>query len=194
MIEIETTDVQDVLRITPRVHSDHRGYFLETHNVRDYAKLGVSEVFVQDNLAKSTRGTLRGLHYQIREPQAKLIYPIAGEIFDVAVDLRKGSPTYSMWTGARLASDTKEQIWVPAGFAHGYLVLSEMAIVAYKVTSYYAPEWERVLRWNDPRLSITWPLGEGQVPILSPKDANGLSFQDAETFLYTGQGSAGENP
>jgi len=194
VIEIETTDVQDVLKILPRVHSDHRGYFLETHNVREYTKLGLSEVFVQDNLAQSTRGTLRGLHYQIRQPQAKLVCSIVGEIFDVAVDLRKGSPTFSKWIGTHLTADTKEQVWVPAGFAHGYLVLSEMAIVAYKVTSYYAPEWERVLQWNDPLLSIEWPLGKDQVPILSPKDANGMSLQDAETFDYVRQGSAGGTP
>jgi dTDP-4-dehydrorhamnose 3,5-epimerase len=168
--------------VHPDIFSDERGYFLEGFNSRKYPDYGISDPFVQDNLVGSKRGVLRGLHYQIRHPQGKLVRAISGRIFDVAVDLRRHSPTFASWVGRYLDGESKLQLWVPPGFAHGYLVTSDEATVAYKVTDYYAPEWERTLSWNDPQVGVAWPLAEGQLPLLSSKDARGLPLDRAEVF------------
>lgn len=184
MIEVGDTSLKDVLIFKPKVHADDRGYFSEIYNARDFNDAGLSEVFVQDNLALSNRWVLRGLHYQVERPQGKLVYAVSGEIYDVAVDLRKGSPTFSEWMGVHLNADHRELLWIPPGFAHGYLILSGTATVAYKVTEYFAPDLERIILWNDPHLGIDWPLMSGQSPILSKKDYLGKSFHEAEQFRY----------
>lgn len=175
------TAIADVLLIEPRVFGDARGWFFESWNRRDFAAaIGADVDFVQDNHSASGRGVLRGLHYQIRQPQGKLVRVVAGEVFDVAVDLRRASPTFGKWVGERISAQNRRMLWVPAGCAHGFLVLSEMAEFLYKTTDYYAPEHERTLLWNDPALGIAWPLaGE---PLLKPRDAAGARLADAETF------------
>lgn len=175
------TAIPDVLLIEPAVFGDDRGFFLESYNEREWNRLtGFVPHFVQDNHSRSSRGVLRGLHYQLRQPQGKLVRVVAGEVFDVAVDLRRNSPTFAKWVGARLSAENKRQLWVPQGFAHGFLVLSDVAEFLYKTTDYYAPEWERAIRWNDPDLAVAWPLaGE---PVLSAKDAAAAAFRDAEPF------------
>jgi dTDP-4-dehydrorhamnose 3,5-epimerase len=175
------TDIPDVLILEPRVFGDERGFFFESFNRREFEQAaGVRADFVQDNHSRSRRGVLRGLHYQIRQPQGKLVRIVSGEVFDVAVDLRRSSPTFGRWTGTRLTAENKRMMWIPAGFAHGFLVLSESADFLYKTTDYYAPEHERVIAWNDPDLAITWPL-EG-APTLSARDAVGARLRDAEVF------------
>jgi dTDP-4-dehydrorhamnose 3,5-epimerase len=174
--------IPDVLLIEPAVFADERGFFLETFQARLYGQAGIPAVMVQDNYSGSRRGVLRGLHYQIRQPQGKLVSVVAGEIFDVAVDLRRSSPTFGQWVGMGLAAEDRRQLWVPLGFAHGFYVLSEWAEVSYKVTDYYSPEGERTLIWDDPRLGIRWPLLEGTRPLLSPKDAQGVPFTSAEVY------------
>jgi dTDP-4-dehydrorhamnose 3,5-epimerase len=168
--------------IEPRVFQDERGFFLETYQSEKFAALGITHPFIQDNLAGSARGVLRGLHYQVRHPQGKLIQAIHGEVFDVVVDLRRSSPNFGKWVGVSLKSVDHSMLWVPPGFAHGYYVVSEQAEVAYKVTDRYAPEWERTLLWNDPALGIEWPLIDNIEPILSVKDAAGKRLSDADTF------------
>jgi dTDP-4-dehydrorhamnose 3,5-epimerase len=175
-------DVRDVLLIEPRVFKDDRGFFLETFHARRYAELGLPERMVQDNHSGSRQGVLRGLHYQIRQAQGKLVSVLAGEIFDVAVDLRRSSPTFGRWVGMTLSADSKKQLWVPPGFAHGFLVTSSWAEVVYKVSDFYSPEWERTLRWDDPTVGIHWPLPPGTLPLLSPKDARGASLAEAEVY------------
>lgn len=171
----------DVLLIEPKVFGDARGFFFESFNQRQFDELTNSSVtFVQDNHSKSVRGVLRGLHYQIQHPQGKLVRVIAGEVFDVAVDLRKSSPTFGQWAGEILSAENKKQLWVPAGFAHGFLVLSETAEFLYKTTDYWYPEFERCIAWNDRTLGIAWP-GD-TTPALSGKDANGAAFDAAEVF------------
>ncbi len=174
------TDIPDVILLEPKVFGDERGFFMETFNARTFAELtGCSKPFVQDNHSRSTRGVLRGLHYQVGEhAQDKLVRVLAGEIFDVAVDIRADSPTLGRWVGAHLSADNKHQLWVPAGFAHGFLVLSETADVAYKVTDTYDPKGERSIIWNDATIGILWPY-EGQ-PLVSAKDAVGKSFLSAD--------------
>lgn len=175
------TKIPDVLLLEPLVFPDERGFFLEAWNARAFRngiKLDVQ--FVQDNHSRSACDVLRGLHYQIRQPQGKLIRVARGRIFDVAVDLRKSRPTFGWWVGYELSEDNHRQLWIPPGFAHGFLVLSEIADVLYKTTDYYAPEQERCLIWNDPQLGIDWPLN--CEPTLSPKDQLGLSFAKAEVF------------
>jgi dTDP-4-dehydrorhamnose 3,5-epimerase len=176
-----STVIPDLLLLEPPVFKDERGFFLETWNARAFrteVKLDVQ--FVQDNQSRSTHGVLRGLHYQIKQPQGKLVRVARGSIFDVAVDLRKSSPTFGRWVSYELSEDNRRQLWIPPGFAHGFLVLSEIADVLYKATDYYAPEHERCLIWNDPKLAIDWPLsGE---PVLSAKDKLGLSLDKAEVF------------
>jgi len=173
--------IPDVLLLEPRVFQDERGYFLESWNAREFRKATKSDVqFVQDNHSRSTRNVLRGLHYQITQPQGKLIRVVSGRIFDVAVDLRKSQPTFGHWVGHELSEDDHRQLWIPVGFAHGFLVLSEFADVLYKTTDYYAPEHERCLFWNDPEIRIDWPLD--REPVLSTKDQLGLSFAQAEVF------------
>jgi dTDP-4-dehydrorhamnose 3,5-epimerase len=177
-VKVETTSLSGVLVIEPLVHRDHRGFILETWRADRYAEAGLPEGFVQDNHSRSARGTLRGLHYQVEEAQGKLVWCAAGEIFDVAVDLRRGSPTYGRWAAALLSDKDHRQLWIPPGCAHGFYVLSEIADVVYKCTAPYAPAHERVIRWDDPDLAIAWPLA-GVAPVVSPKDAGGLAFRDA---------------
>jgi len=175
------TQIAEILLIEPAVFKDERGFFLESYQKQRFAEAGIQAEFVQDNHSKSNRGTLRGLHYQIKQPQGKLVRVIAGEIFDVAVDIRKHSPTFGKWVGDYLSADNKKMLWVPAGFAHGFYVTSPDAEVLYKTTEYYAPQWERTLLWNDPTINIDWPLRE-KPPILSSKDKAGKLFPEAEVF------------
>jgi dTDP-4-dehydrorhamnose 3,5-epimerase len=180
-MNIVATDIPDVLILEPKVFGDERGFFFESFNRRMFEEAaGVRTEFVQDNHSRSRRGVLRGLHYQIRQPQGKLVRVVVGEVFDVAVDLRRNSPTFGRWTGIHLSAENKRMLWVPAGFAHGFLVLSESADFLYKTTDYYAPEHERCVIWNDPDIGIRWPL-EGQ-PTLAPKDQAGKPLKDADLF------------
>lgn len=179
-MKITPTAIPDVLIIEPQVFGDQRGFFMETWNRRKFAAVGLDFDFVQDNHSSSVKGTLRGLHYQVSNPQGKLVRVTAGEVFDVAVDLRKGSPTFGHWEGTILSAENQRLFWVPAGFAHGFLVLSETAEFQYKCTDYYNPASERCIIWNDPQLNITWPLPGGQSPILSAKDQQGVPFASAE--------------
>ena len=180
-MKVTRTDIADVLVLEPSVHQDERGFFLESYNRRTFKELtGLDVSFVQDNISFSVRNVLRGLHYQIQHAQGKLVQVMAGEIFDVAVDLRRGSPTFSRAVGVTITGGGHRMIWIPPGFAHGYLVLSEHAIVVYKTTDYYAPEHERTIVWNDPELRIPWPLPDN--PIVSDKDRRGTSFRAAELY------------
>ena len=181
-MNIQKTAIPDVLIIEPKVFTDERGFFMETFHARRFVEHGLPQNFVQDNHSGSKRGTLRGLHYQIRQAQGKLVRVVAGEVFDVAVDLRKSSPTFGQWAGTHLSVENKMQLWIPEGFAHGFIVLSDWAEVIYKVTDFYASEWQRTLLWNDPELGIEWPLLDGMPPILSAKDAQGKPLRDAELF------------
>ena len=171
----------DLVLLEPKVFGDDRGFFLESYNRRVFQEAtGIDVDFVQDNHSKSVKGVLRGLHYQVQQTQSKLVRVVSGEIFDVAVDLRQSSPTFGQWDGEILSADNKRALWVPGGFAHGFLVLSEIAEVLYKATDYYAPAHERSLAWNDPAIGIVWPLtGE---PVLSAKDAKASRLADAEVF------------
>ena len=181
-MKINACSVPDVLLIEPRVFGDDRGYFYESFNQRAFNDAtGLSLTFVQDNHSKSARNVLRGLHYQIQQPQGKLVRVVAGEVFDVAVDFRRGSPTFGKWVGEILSEQNKRQLWVPPGFGHGFVVLSETAEFLYKTTDYYAPEYERCVVWNDPTLAIEWPLN-GAVPLLSGKDSAGVAFLQADMF------------
>jgi len=163
------------------VFGDERGFFMESFNQRSWEDAtGLKTNFVQDNHSRSTRGVLRGLHYQIKQPQGKLVRVVQGEVFDVAVDLRRSSPTFGQWAGVNLSADNKRQFWVPEGFGHGFLVLSESAELLYKATDFYAPEHERAIRWNDPTLAIDWPVDV--TPVLSAKDAEAPLFSEAELF------------
>jgi dTDP-4-dehydrorhamnose 3,5-epimerase len=171
-----------VIRIEPTVHRDDRGFFMETFQARQYVENGIDAEFVQDNLSQSTKGTLRGLHYQIEQAQGKLVRVVQGEVFDVAVDLRKSSSQYGQWVGEVLSAENKHQLWVPPGFGHGFLVLSDTAEFEYKCTDYYAPEHERAIRWDDPEIGIVWPLLDGEQPILSSKDEAAPYLRDAETY------------
>lgn len=175
------TAIPDVVIVEPKVFGDDRGFFFESFNQRRFEELiGVSASFVQDNHSKSARNVLRGLHYQIRQPQGKLVRVVAGEVFDVAVDIRKSSPTFGRWVGVVLSAENKRQLWIPEGFAHGFVVTSESAEFLYKTTDYWAPEHERSIAWNDPAIAIDWPM-EGS-PVLSAKDQVGKLLADAEVF------------
>jgi dTDP-4-dehydrorhamnose 3,5-epimerase len=175
-----STQLPEVLLIEPKVFGDSRGLFFESWNEREFERAGIRAHFVQDNHSRSEKGVLRGLHYQIRQPQGKLVRVVAGEIFDVAVDIRRSSPMFGRWTGVRLSAETRSMVWVPVGFAHGFCVLSESAEVLYKTTDFYAPEHERCILWNDHEIGISWPpLG---APKLSKKDAAGARLHDAEVF------------
>jgi dTDP-4-dehydrorhamnose 3,5-epimerase len=176
------TDIPDVIRIEPEVHSDDRGFFMETWRRQQFDEAGLTAAFVQENHSRSQRGVLRGLHYQISKPQGKLVRVVRGEVFDVAVDLRRSSPTFRTWIGVTLSEDNKQQLWVPPGFAHGFLVLSQMADIVYRCTEYFAPEFERVLLWDDTAVSIDWPLPRGIKPSLSEKDSLGSLLAEAETY------------
>ena len=175
------TTLPGVVILEPQVFGDERGFFFESFNARVFTQLtGLTPNFVQDNHSRSARGVLRGLHYQIRQPQGKLLRCAVGEIFDVAVDLRRSSPFFGNWTGVRLSAENKRQLWIPEGFAHGFVTLSESAELLYKATDFYAPEHERCIIWNDVDLKIDWPLETP--PLLSAKDRQGLPFRQAETF------------
>ena len=176
------TDLPDVIRIEPTIHGDDRGFFMETWQARRFHEAGIRGEFVQDNFSHSSKGTLRGLHYQIEHAQGKLVRVVQGEVYDVAVDLRKSSPQYGQWVGEVLSAENKHQLWVPPGFGHGFLVLSETAEFEYKCTDYYALEFERAIRWDDPDIGIEWPLLDGEQPTLSSKDAAATFFKDAETY------------
>jgi dTDP-4-dehydrorhamnose 3,5-epimerase len=181
-MNVVATPIEGLLVIEPRVFGDDRGFFMESWNQRSFRELtGVQESFVQDNHSRSGRGVLRGLHYQLRQPQGKLVRVVQGEVFDVAVDVRRSSPTFGRWHGVILSESNRRQFWVPAGFAHGFVVLSESADFLYKTTDYYAPEHERCIAWNDPAVGIDWPLGDIE-PKLSAKDQAGLSLAQAEVF------------
>lgn len=178
----EQTDIPDVMIFHPKVFGDQRGFFVETFRSDLFARAGIIGPFVQDNHSGSQQGILRGLHYQIRHGQGKLVRAVVGEIFDVAVDLRRSSSTFGHWVGMTLSAEKKQQMWIPMGFAHGFYVLSATAEVVYKTTDYYAPEWERTLLWNDPDLGIEWPLLNGMPPVLSEKDSHGKLLSEAELF------------
>ncbi len=178
---VTPTAIADVLVLEPKVFGDARGFFFESFNAHDFAQAtGLTHDFVQDNHSKSARGVLRGLHYQIQHPQGKLVRVVQGEVFDVAVDLRRRSPTFGRWVGERLSADNKRQLWVPPGFAHGFVVLSESAEFLYKTTDYWYPEHERSLLWNDPALGIDWPIDGA--PQLAAKDAAAALLKNAEVF------------
>jgi dTDP-4-dehydrorhamnose 3,5-epimerase len=177
-----STKIKGVILIDPVVYNDERGYFCETFQAKNFSEAGIPTHFVQDNQSGSNRGVIRGLHYQIHQAQGKLVRVIAGEIYDVAVDLRKSSPTCGKWIGHILSAENKRQIWIPPGFAHGFYVLSEWAEVLYKATDFYAPVWERTLLWNDPQVNITWPLVNGQLPIISQKDSQGCRIEETELY------------
>ncbi|WP_153100742.1 dTDP-4-dehydrorhamnose 3,5-epimerase [Paraburkholderia hayleyella] len=180
-INVIETALPDVKIIEPKVFGDTRGFFYESFNAREFAhETGVSAAFVQDNHSRSVKGVLRGLHYQIQHPQGKLVRVVAGEVFDVAVDLRRSSSTFGKWVGVYLSADNKRQLWVPPGFAHGFCVTSDSAEFLYKTTDYWYPEYERSLLWNDPALQIEWPLE--QAPQVAAKDAAARVLNDAEVF------------
>jgi dTDP-4-dehydrorhamnose 3,5-epimerase len=174
------TSLPEVFVLEPRVFHDERGFFLESYNEKVFAETGIRERFVQDNHSFSTRNVLRGLHYQVEQVQGKLVRVPDGEILDVAVDLRRSSPWFGKWTAVRLSGQNKQMLWIPAGFAHGFCVLSDAAHVLYKSTGYYAPQCERTIVWNDPELNIKWELEAD--PIVSAKDQRGVALRDAETF------------
>ncbi len=174
--------IPDVILIQPDVHRDARGFFFESWQKNKFAKAGIDQEFVQDNHSRSSKDVLRGLHYQIRQPQGKLIRAIVGEVFDVAVDLRRSSPSFGKWVGVNLSSENFNMLWIPPGFAHGFLVLSDVAEFVYKATDFYAPQYERCILWNDRDLGIDWPIS-GHEPILSEKDSKGKLFREAEVYL-----------
>jgi len=184
MLKVTATSLPEVLVVEPKVLGDERGFFMESYNqaALDEAT-GLSLRFVQDNHSRSAQGVLRGLHYQIRQPQGKLVRVTSGRVFDVAVDMRQSSPRLGQWAGVELSADNKRQLWVPPGFAHGFVVLSETADFLYKTTAYYAPQFERALAWNDPHVQVDWPLAElGRAPALSAKDAAAPHWAEAERF------------
>lgn len=180
-MEILSTNIPDVLSIDPNVYGDDRGFFFESFNQKVWEKkTGLKRTFVQHNHSRSAKGVLRGLHYQIRQPQGKLVRVISGEVYDVAVDLRRSSPTFGQWVGEHLSGENKRQFWIPEGFGHGFVVLSEFAEFLYITTDFYAPEHERCIIWNDPDLAINWPIDFA--PTLSEKDEQGSLFKDAELY------------
>lgn len=181
-MNIIPTAIADLLIIEPKVFGDDRGFFFESFNQRRFAELtGIDAEFVQDNHSRYARHVLRGLHYQIQHPQGKLVRVVAGEVFDVAVDIRKSSPTFGQWVGVNLSAENKRMLWIPPGFAHGFVVLSDTAEFLYKTTDYWAPEFERCILWNDAELAIDWKLGEA-MPVLSAKDQAGKPLREAEIF------------
>ncbi|HSY35031.1 MAG TPA: dTDP-4-dehydrorhamnose 3,5-epimerase [Acidobacteriaceae bacterium] len=182
-MQIFDTSLRDVKRLRPQKNGDQRGWFSEVFNARTFAAAGLPDRFVQDNQSFSQRGVLRGLHYQLLQPQGKLIRSISGHIWDVAVDLRPNSPDFGKWAGFHLHGEEIEFLWIPQGFAHGFVVLSETANVLYKTTDFYCPAGERCVRWDDPTLAIAWPLEEIETPLISAKDAKGCLLQDAELPL-----------
>ncbi|GMV35373.1 MAG: dTDP-4-dehydrorhamnose 3,5-epimerase [Chloroflexi bacterium CFX1] len=174
--------IPEILLIEPKVYEDPRGFFMETYREAEFNARGIPSRFVQENQTRSTKGVLRGLHYQIKQAQGKLVRVTAGEVFDVAVDIRRASPTFGKWVGMTLSAENRRQMWIPEGFAHGFYVVSDRADFVYKVTDYYAPQWERGILWNDPALGIEWPLDGASAPVLSQKDLEGKLLADAEVF------------
>jgi dTDP-4-dehydrorhamnose 3,5-epimerase len=181
-VKVSPTAIRDVLVLEPTVHRDERGFFLETWREDRLTLLGIEARFVQDNHSHSVRGSLRGLHYQIHNPQGKLVRVATGKVFDVAVDLRRSSPTFGRWVAETLSAEDHRQLWIPPGFAHGFYTLSDSADLLYKCSEYYAPDHDRTIRWDDPELAIEWPLLEGYRPILSAKDATAPRIRDAQTY------------
>lgn len=178
-MDVIETRIPDVKLLKPKVFGDERGFFMETWNARGFAEAGIDATFVQDNHSRSVKHTLRGLHYQIKQPQGKLVRCTRGEVFDVAVDIRKGSPTFGQWVGEILSEENQHQLWVPPGFAHGFLVMSDVADFQYKCTAFYAPEWERSILWNDSDIDIDWGLLDQPPPLLSTKDKNAQTLKKA---------------
>jgi dTDP-4-dehydrorhamnose 3,5-epimerase len=176
------TAIPDVVVVEPDVFGDARGFFLETWHEAKFREGGIDAEFVQDNHSRSRQGILRGLHYQIERPQGKLVRVVTGRVFDVAVDLRRSSPSFGRWVGEELSEDNHRMLWVPPGFAHGFYVLSESADFVYKCTEFYAPEHERCIRWDDPELGVDWPIPTHAAPLVSAKDADGVAFSEAECF------------
>jgi len=181
-MEFERTAIPEVVLIRPKVFGDARGFFFESWEERKFAAGGIDARFVQDNHSRSARNILRGLHYQIQQPQGKLVRVATGAVFDVAVDVRRSSPTFGRWVGSTLSAENQHMLWIPPGFAHGFLVLSESADFLYRCTDFWAAQYERAIRWDDPDLAIDWPLSEGVTPILSAKDAAAKPFKEAEYF------------
>ena len=181
-MQFSNAAIPDVILIKPQVFGDARGFLIETWHRRRFAEAGIDVDFVQDNHSRSVRGTLRGLHYQVQQAQGKLVRVTLGEVFDVAVDIRRDSPTFGRWVGEHLSADNKRMVWVPPGFAHGFYVLSEVAEFHYKCTDYYAPEHERCIQWDDPAIGVNWPIPDGEVPLLSSRDREGQRFEDAEVY------------
>ncbi len=181
-MDFEPTAIPEVVLIRPQVFGDARGFFMESWERRKFASAGLDLDFVQDNHSHSARHILRGLHYQIKQPQGKLVRVTSGRVFDVAVDIRRASPTFGRWVGVELSAENHHMLWVPPGFAHGYLVLSDSADFLYKVTDFWAPEHERAIRWDDPTLGVRWPLPAGVQPVLSGKDAAAPSLEAAEVY------------
>ena len=182
-MNVISTSISEVLVIEPKVFGDSRGFFFESFNHKNFSQAtGLDVKFVQDNHSRSVKGVLRGLHYQIRQPQGKLVRVVRGQVFDVAVDIRRSSPTFGQWVGAELTEDNYRQLWVPSGFAHGFYVLSDTADFLYKTTDYYFPDLERSLLWNDPAIAVSWPIQADVSPIISAKDKIAPKLADAELF------------
>lgn len=181
-MEFIPTQIPEIILIKPKIYEDPRGYFMEVYREDRFSVGGISRNFVQENQSRSQKGVLRGLHYQIRQAQGKLVRVLFGEIFDVAVDIRRSSPTFGQWVGVTLSSKNRHQLWIPEGFAHGFYVTSDYAEVTYKVTDYYAPEWERSILWNDPQVGLDWQIFNNASPILSKKDMDGKLLAEAEIF------------
>ncbi len=181
-MEFRKLTIPDLKIVKPTIFEDQRGYFFEVFQLKEFKTNNIVEFFVQQNQSGSKKGVLRGLHYQVNKSQGKLVRVLHGEIFDVAVDLRQKSPTFGLWEGVVLNDKEKSQLWIPSGFAHGFLVLSEWADVQYSTTDYYSPSDERTILWDDPDLGILWPLNVGQIPIISDKDSKGKTFREAEKF------------
>ena len=181
-MQFTNAKLSGVVLVEPKVFEDQRGFFFESYHKRLFEEQKISLEFVQDNHSRSKQGTLRGLHYQIQQPQGKLVSVSLGEIYDVAVDLRMSSPTFGQWIGYYLSAENKKRLYVPPGFAHGFYVVSKWAEVLYKATDYYAPQWERTLLWNDTQINISWPLREEESPLLSSKDAAGSPFDQADVY------------
>ena len=181
-MKITETKIPDLKLIDPKVYGDERGFFMETWNEKTFKDAGINATFVQDNHSRSVKHTLRGLHYQIKQPQGKLVRVTRGEVFDVAVDLRSNSPTFGLWVGEYLSEENNRMLWVPPGFAHGFYVVSEIADFQYKCTELYAPQFERALIWNDKELNIEWPLSKANSPIISEKDRCGVAFTECDKY------------
>ena len=181
-MEIRPTSIPEVVLIEPKIFGDERGFFMEVFRSEQFIKAGINAHFIQDNHSGSAQGILRGLHYQIKHVQGKLVRVVVGEVFDVAVDMRRSSATFGKWVGTYLSSENKNQVWIPPGFAHGFYVLSDWAEFLYKVSDFYAPQWERTLIWNDPDVGVEWPLINNQDPLLSTNDTLGLPFIQSELF------------